>query len=85
MALLSAETNPGGYKMIKEECGSCAHFAQEQEQCRRYPPTVHMDIYERVSHARTLWPTVKQEDWCGEYRQADFARPHGMKGTDEGS
>jgi hypothetical protein len=71
--------------MTQEECGNCAYFAPDQEHCRRYPPTTHIDSSERISQVLTLWPTVRREDWCGEYRAGDFASQQRMKGIDEGS
>lgn len=70
--------------MIKEECGSCAYFAHEQERCRRYPPTTHIESTEPISPVRTLWPTVVKEDWCGEYKQGPWARAETKETIEEG-
>ena len=70
--------------MIKEECGSCVYFAQEQERCRRYPPTAHIESTEPTSHVRTLWPTVRKEDWCGEYKQSAWVRGEKKERIEEG-
>lgn len=50
-----------------EQCGTCRYFETVPlysiGACRRYAPTTFMIGSSKV----TEWPTVKQNDWCGEY------------------
>ncbi len=59
-------------------CRTC-HWL-DGTRCRRFPPTPVADVtgsevgeqgdyhMEVSTSAATLWPEVKPDDWCGEYR-----------------
>jgi hypothetical protein len=47
-------------------CDTCKFFQEvdmeERGECHRYPPSF-------IPGADSSWPTVKPDDWCGEYRE----------------
>jgi hypothetical protein len=43
-------------------------------QCRRWPPTLTRVIWLGTPQARSIWPCVTQDDWCGEYLSRDAVR-----------
>lgn len=49
---------------VKEQCGSCKYFREEQRDCRRYPPV-------RVDHYISYFPATNQSGWCGEWQKAE--------------
>lgn len=62
--------------MIPKECRTCIHrregmLAVDPYECRRYPPTVIMtaEIY-----SKTVWPMVKPNDWCGEWKHDSHSK-----------
>lgn len=38
--------------------------------CRRYPPTSQPMVDDESVGFLTLWPVVRADNWCGEYRDA---------------
>lgn len=67
-------------KLQPTQCGSCKYFAAlaiGADECRRRSPKVVPPQYQigAGSHPRllisrtTIWPNVKETDWCGEYEK----------------
>lgn len=49
-------------KNIKRECSTCWFFRKDS--CHRNPPTIEQGPYTYD----TQWPSVKPEDFCGEWQ-----------------
>jgi hypothetical protein len=53
--------------MMPKSCVLCQFYTPDMTNptlgvCRKHPPTV----YPMANGAVTIWPSVKQTDWCGE-------------------
>ena len=50
-------------------CSTCRFFRNEE--CHRHPPTVHSGTWGSyifmLNTYSTEWPSVNDDDWCGEY------------------
>jgi len=65
-----------------ENCSTCKYFAVidgKVGNCRRFPPVPFPVGPNNVS---TIWPAVRHEQWCGEWRQIiylarDVPKPQG--------
>jgi hypothetical protein len=58
----------------KEDCINCKFSALNEGGrilgCRRYPPTiVNTYFHNGVSYTTTQIVTVREDDWCGEWRK----------------
>lgn len=57
-----------------ESCAQCRYFINDVSECRRNPPSVWLATasYREASRAHSArvnvtWPTVKPDDWCGQF------------------
>jgi len=62
--------------MTHRRCFDCDHYAADPGECRRHPPVrlprqfapqATAASRERDEHLIWGWPTVGEDDWCGEY------------------
>lgn len=57
--------------MIKEKdrcCKNCNFKSKWNDSCHRFPPTV---VGKDYNSAVSLFPTVKNADWCGEWQEKE--------------
>lgn len=61
-------------------CQDCRHFAPLEQQCRRNPPQAAIVPSPNGQPVVVgMWPSVKAEQWCGEFvsdKQAMLALAH---------
>lgn len=50
---------------LNAPCETCRFYSAHWSQCRRRAPTYD----EFADHARTVWPIVKSNNWCGEHQE----------------
>jgi hypothetical protein len=55
---------------VNNACETCRFYSANWNkpsigQCRRRAPTYD----EFAEHARTVWPVVKSNNWCGEHQE----------------
>jgi hypothetical protein len=51
-------------------CQSCRFFVAEAKECHRRAPMVVAKTC-----VISVWPTVRKEDWCGDYEDKYAATP----------
>ena len=68
-------------------CGNCKHYGSQGGKsglCQKYPPQVtfvpkllvQKGLSQEYTHVpMTAWPTVKQDDRCGEFEYAPGKKP----------
>ena len=50
---------------IRKRCGHCVAY-DDQGTCRRYAPRPIVGL--QLETFRVVWPNVKADDWCGEFK-----------------
>lgn len=68
----------------KKKCGTCKHLVRYENdqkekvrtECRCHPPQVIQAS--GPEKLRSVWPVVKDEDWCGQWAEG---KPHVMPVT----
>lgn len=55
--------------MERQECYTCKYFRRGKHWCLRYPPTLQPLKASGENRIRLApgWPSVRPEDWCGEW------------------
>lgn len=55
-----------------QNCSNCV-FRWANNTCRRYPPTPKKinqhEVYKYLTEHKAIWPEVRPNNWCGEWRQ----------------
>jgi hypothetical protein len=66
-------------------CHDCIFYyyaeAGRHSECRRYPPIV-CNVDHRDAYARAYWPSVLEQDWCGEFCATVEYIVNSTKGSD---
>lgn len=61
---------------MEQNCINCKFYEKHGKlntgYCQRYPPTVVEAINDPGDRSTTysMFPTVQEDDWCGEYKEA---------------
>jgi len=53
-------------------CKFCGYYRSELKQCRRYPPKVYPKVFNDHVESIPLWPPVKEDDDCGEFKRLEM-------------